>query len=457
MKDYYCVEIEFPGINFDSYFPRGEHAKNIHHAHLYSDVDEIELRIFYDEKTWLGDKVLAWSSKINWNKFGEYFKLSKEDQNERLQRIDLSDSVLLGISNSGSYFESNSRFIKIKIDSAKFYWNPVKGELNTGEFYLDDAGFKIVKEFYGPMFGFGGKFEISRMDGMENFYPIAKSEFRPEYNFCYSDSKDRNEASIAKEPKFQFKYNSNVSEEEAILYGDVLCVLASFFVHSQINFPLRRIHLLNNTITIKKVKQKKILINNNGLWAFNNYYDFHKLLLQDHWQSNIILNFKKISKVIQLFNQAILAEGSSEFLIRYNIIEICNDEKKLNEKFTHVLNKKQISSKHNEALQILLQTISSEDAKDFTKKWKSMSGNLSYKPMKSPLLSFFERQRLNPAEFPISVNEIKDMRDSITHGSIDKINPEQIRKVNTLLYRINGILILNLLGIDEWKLNTELK
>ena len=35
-------------------------------------------------------------------------------------------------------------------------------------------------------------------------------------------------------------------------------------------------------------------------------------------------------------------------------------------------------------------------------------------------------------------------------------NTEDLRKANILLYRISGILILNLMGIKDWKLNTEI-
>ncbi len=59
-------------------------------------------------------------------------------------------------------------------------------------------------------------------------------------------------------------------------------------------------------------------------------------------------------------------------------------------------------------------------------------------------------------KFQITVNRLKKIRDNITHGSIDKINQNQLEKANILLYRITGILILNLLQIKEWELDTEL-
>ena len=59
-------------------------------------------------------------------------------------------------------------------------------------------------------------------------------------------------------------------------------------------------------------------------------------------------------------------------------------------------------------------------------------------------------------EQQILIDELKKLRDNITHGSVDKVDSEQLRQANILLYRISGILILNLMGIKEWKLSTDI-
>jgi hypothetical protein len=77
--------------------------------------------------------------------------------------------------------------------------------------------------------------------------------------------------------------------------------------------------------------------------------------------------------------------------------------------------------------------------------------------MKNQLVSFLESQSLEPKTFPVSIKDLKELRDFITHGSIEKVDLETLRKSNILLYRISGILILNLMGIKDWKLNTVIK
>lgn len=455
MKDYYCFEIEFPEIDFDKYYIRNESVSKVHHAHLTTKDNKIELKIFYNDKTYLGEKISMWASKINWRKFGSFIKTSKENQNERLQRIDLSNSQLLGMTNGTSQYEGNSKFVIIQLDSVKFYWNPIKEELNTAEFYLPDSGFRVVHPFYSVVFGYDDNFNISRMNGMDVFYSLGKSEFRPEF-FTYSrDDRENRVATITKEPKIQFKYKEPVTETEAIFYGDVIRLIASFYHHIKIDYSLRRIHLPEHTITIKKIEEKSIFETSGGFSGFNLFWDLHKFLQSD-WQRNTLKNFKLLSKAIELFTQALYVDSNSEFLIRYNILEICDTRKHANEKFNLVLKGNAKKKKYKQALDLLLETVSPSEHKAFKNKWSSLSGKLENKPMKSPLVSFLESQNLKTSEFPISVDKLKKLRDNITHGSIDKVDAEFLQNANRFLYRINGILILNLIGIEEWKLNTEL-
>lgn len=456
MKDYYSFDVEFPDVDFDKFYIKCDEVRKVHPAHLYSHDNEIELRIFYNDKTYFGEKIATWTQKIDWGKFGSFMKITNEKKNDRLQKIDLSEAKLCGMQNSTSNYDGKSKYVVIKIDSMKLYWYPIKELLNTAEFYLHDVGFRVVEPFYSILFGYDGNFKISRMNGMDAFYKLDKSEFRPEFNTVSRDKRENRVATVIKEPKIQFKYNRKVTEAEAIFYGDIVCHLASFFHHIKIDYSLRRIHLKEHTITIKKIAQKNFIDTRGSLWGFNIHWDFHKFLQSD-WQKDTLKNFKLLSKTIELFNQALLVDSNSEFLIRYNIIEICDNRKQVNEKFNFILKGNEKKKKYNESLDILLETVSNNEHELFKSKWNSLSGKFDNKPMISPLVSFLESQKLKTSEFPIPVSKLKELRDNITHGSIENVDAELLRKANLFLYRINGILILNLIGITEWKLNLELE
>lgn len=464
MSEFHCLDIEFPDVDFSPYyFKSKKKVDKIHHAHLFVRTDEIELKIFYDDETYFGEKLSVWSDTIDYKKFGSFIKVKATENhtNERIQKIDISEAKLCALSSGSNYYEGEKKYVIIKIDTVKFYWNPNEENKNTAEFYLDDKGFRVVEPFYG-VFGpktflkNDGKFEINRMNDSTKFYKLGKSSFRPEFNVYSKGNKKDRTATIIKEPKIQFKYKDGVTEEEAVFYGDVVLMLASFYHHLEIDYILRRIHLPENTITIKNIEQKNFFDTSGNLWGFEIHWNFNKFL-QASWQKETIKNFALLSKAISLFNQSHLVDNSSAFLIRYNIIEICDKQKPDNVKFSFVLDKKNTKVKQDEALEKLLETIDKKEHEDFKKRWQNVQALLQNKPMKNQLVSFLENQNLDPKTFPVSIKDLKELRDNITHGSIDKVDAEQLRKANILLYRISGILILNLMGIKDWKLNTKIK
>lgn len=459
MSDYHCLDIEFVDIDFNSYYIMGKsEVSKVHHVHLCFNKDEIELKIFFDDQTYFGEKFMQWTSKIDWKKFGSYLKVevTKNHTNERIQKVDLSEAKLVGTTSSSNYYEDNKKYIIVKIDTVKFYWNAVIRETLTAEFYLDDKGFRVIEPFYSYLSPTSwskndGKFDIGRMKESNMFYKLGKSTFRPEYNFGSKDDRNERVATVTKSPKIQFKYKKGITEKEAIFYGDVVLMLASFYHHIKIDYIFRRIHLPENTITIKNIEQKNFIDNIGDLWDFEINWNFNKFL-QASWQKETIRNFALLSKVITLFNQSHIVDSNSAFLIRYNILEICDKQKHENVKFKLVLNKKQMKAKQDSALKNLLESIEEKEHQDFKKRWHNVITLLQNKPMKNQLISFLESQNLDHNTFPIKIDDLKKLRDNIMHGSIDKVNPELLRKANILLYRINGILILNLMGIKDWKL-----
>lgn len=209
MSKYHCLDIEFPGVDFSRYYVKNDtEISKVHHAHLFTMDDEIELRIFFDDQSFFGEKFMTWSGKINRRKFGSYLKVEviKNHTNDRLQKIDLSEAQLLGSTNSSSYYENGKKYISVRVDTVKFYWNPVKRENYTAEFYLDDKGFRVVEPFYSflspkSFLKNDGKFDIGRMKGSTKFYKLEKSSFRPEFFFVSKDDRKERVAKVTKEPK----------------------------------------------------------------------------------------------------------------------------------------------------------------------------------------------------------------------------------------------------------------
>lgn len=463
MSDYHCLEIEFPEVDFSPYYRNSKVELNkTYHAHLYTNNKEIELKIFIEEDSNFDEILMSWSLKINRNQFGKFLKVTKTENhtNEGIEKIDLSDTRMVQFKSSTNFYENGSKLIVITLDSIKKYRNQNLEEINTGEFYLDEKGFRVVESFYNHLMPKNflkdeGLFEIKRLKTKEEFIHFEKCSFRPEFDFIFSDKPNQKVANITKQPKIKFIYKEDTTEEEAILYIKIVLSLASFYYHVKIDFVFSRINLSKNTIIIKKIENENFFDTRGNLWGFEIKWNFFQFL-KATWQEETIKNFKLISKAIELFNQSFLVDNSSTFLIRYNIIEICDKKKIDNTKFQYVINLQERELIQQEALELLLKTVAPEEHEEFAKRWENVLTNLQNRPMKNQLVSFLESQNLELNNLPIDIKVLKKLRDCITHGSLEKVNPQELRKANILLYRISGILILNLMGIKDWKLNTEI-
>lgn len=66
MSNYHCLDIEFLNVDFNSFYINSEiEVSKVHHAHLTSKENEIELKIFFNDKSYFGDKFMQWVEKID--------------------------------------------------------------------------------------------------------------------------------------------------------------------------------------------------------------------------------------------------------------------------------------------------------------------------------------------------------------------------------------------------------
>lgn len=464
MSEFHCLDIEFPDVDFSPYYIKSKtEIDKIHHAHLFLRTDEIELRIFYDDESYFGEKLSVWSDTVDYKKFGSFIKVNATENhtNERIQKIDISEAKLCGLSSGSDYYDGDKKYVIVKIDTVKFYWNPDEEKKNTAEFYLDDKGFRIVNPFYGglrpkTLFENDGKFEINRMNDSNKFYEFGKSTFRPEFNFISNNKRNERTATITKEPKVQFKYDEGITEKEAVFYGDVVLMLASFYHHIKIDYTLRRVHLPENTIRINNIEEKNFLDRRGGLGGFGISGGLKKFF-ELSWQKETLKNFELLSKAVTLFNQSLLVDNSSAFLIRYNIIEICGKTSAEDGIWNFTLKNDELEKFFSDTRESISNIIDETEQEHFNNKWNSIQNIIKSKSLRKQLEDSLSKHDINVESLPIRTSKIVQLRNNITHGSLDKVNVEDLRKVNILLYRISGILILNLMGIKNWKLNTEIK
>ena len=455
MEKQYCCDISFPKVDFDILESNSEKCPKKFSGQLFVRDNEIEIRLFYNHNTKFEWKLDFWLKTLNWNQFGKQIIASNVSSNNGIVSTNFSEAALLKVSNG--QVEGGLSYTSLFVNWICSDWKLNEEEKNTAEFYLNDAGFNMVSLFYAPLFGFDGKYEICRIHGKENFYKIGTTEFRPEFNFCNSDKKNSNEAKIIKEPKLQFNLSNDTLIGELVENVELVCLISLFYYKLKIDYSFARIHLKDKTVTIKKILDQQInkVTGTSSLWAVK-YYNQFDIFLSLDWQKGAKENLKKLKKVIPKFYQSTIVDGSSSFLLRYNIIEICKGgQKNDNEKFNKILKEYEHSEKYDEALKLLLETVDKKDCEDFKNKWNNVKDKLEYRPMKSDIEAFLKSQSLCTDDFTIKVDKLVQTRSDLTHGSL-KVEEQRLEEANKLLYRLSVILILNLLGLNDiWKFEKE--
>lgn len=448
----YCFQIIFPEKLIDFVSPNEKDGNHKFHAHLYAKESSIELRIFFGFNIHTPE-FSSWLYKGKLEKVFVECVVTNINKENQTQNIDLSESKIIGYSLGGNQYENGlGEYFKITLSSVRIYIDSSNNKLNSADFYMNGVGFDLVKYFYSLLFGNNGEFKISRMKGLEDFYQFEYLKFRPEFEFYSSDVRNETKAFIEKKPKISFTFPKESSEKDIIQCAEIVRLLGSFYMHNDIEYNFSRINLQNSTLLIYKSTSKEYQQTQLGLQGFGLNWDFHEFL-QTNWQFPALKNLKILSKVIPLFNQAMLVDHHSSLLIRYNILEISkgdndSDKKEFDFSLTGYAKKKN----NKEALEILLKSVKTEDYLEFKKRWNDVSGFLNFKPMMNPLNKFIQNLGFPIKEMPLSFKEIKEIRDDITHGSLEKVNEQQLEKANILLYGITGVLILKFLGVNEFDL-----
>jgi len=450
--EHYCFDIIFPEKLIDFVSPNENNGSHKFHAHLYARESSIELHIFFvfnlqtpEFSSWLyrGKLEKAFAECVVKN-------INKENCT---QKIDFSESKINGYSFGGNQNENGlGEYFKITLSSVRIYRDSSNNKLNSADFYMNGVGFDLVKYFHSLLFGNNGEFKISRMKGHEDFYQFEYLKFRPEFEFYSSDVRNETKAFIEKRPKISFTFSKESSEKDIIQCAEIVRLLGSFYMHNNIEYNFSRIHLQNSTLLIYKSTSKEYQQTQLGLQGFGLNWDFHELMLSD-WQNSAKNNFKLLSKIIPLFVQSMLVDHHSSLLILCNIFEYCmRGFSPEPEKYPLILTEEQSNKKYEAACNFFLETIDSKYHKEFLDKWEFQLNKLKTRPEKSKWSEYIKRKSIEVPQI-ITIDKIKKIRDNITHGSLNKVKETEIRKANSLMYGITGLLILQQLNIHEGNLD----
>jgi len=444
MRDF-IFDISFKNVDFDIFlsdrlpFPKSFSSK------LSVNDDEIilELKIPSTPSNYRY-KLFSWISSIITNDFGNH-----------IEALNFEEEDLIGIDFSNtSYLKAIQNYdldiVIIHIDTVSISYKTE--DINYKAFVvLNENGFNLVNEFYSLLMFKEDKFVYEKKNS--NKFIGHQCEFYPHFSFRYTTKRKSNKDEIIKIPQLNFEFEKSETIDSARKKINSILITSSFYLHQKIRIKECTIHLNNRRTHIINtlVKDYPTKVSNLRSFGYRKRLDEFFLI---NW-SEAYLKYEKLEKVINIFIESLYPiGGATKFLMRFNILETCMENKSgKQEEFEFT---EDLEIIYNRVENILLSKLLNEkEIPIFKEKRNSILNKIKVKPIKSPIQEFLLNKNIPVNEMPISLSKLKRVRDKLTHGSVS-LYENDLYQHNVLMYRLSGVLIMDLIGLKEWKLNLKL-
>lgn len=432
MRNYHCVDLNFKNKSI---------SDETFHAHVFIKRKEIFIRIFADENSNLDTQFMI--SLNSFGKFDDNFLIIKSEFQFLTEGSKIYQARSFEHNSSGSFFSIFLTSICI------IRPNVHKEDINCGRAYLNHNGLNIVNNFYSFFTNFRdkNKYEISRMNGMHDFYSFSNIEYRPELDFSSNEQRASKGFTVKKIPIIYFKFKE-LTYDNSKNHIDTICSFLSFCYGVRViynKFIYRTSDYIyvyyNNEKLDLKYKSKFATI-------FSHLKDNYRIenILKTNWDKKYLEKKTKIDKAIDNCLHSSEVESSAKYLLLFNIIEIFST-KITEDKFD--LNNSKEQNLIN-AYEILKQTLKNEeDIILFKKKWDGIINKIFIKPLEGNLENILISNNIKSQEFGFSFNELKKIRDKLTHGSVNSIKEEKLKEYIFAIRKICICLILSQLGFGD--------
>ena len=444
-NEIYCVEII---IEEDSF----KDSINRFHSHLEINNNEILLLIYNVPNNPRFKHVFHdFLKKIHYRNLGKYISIIDKNSfiENRIQKIEITSSNCIGFTSQMD--SSNQDMIKLSLDEVFMYKSPSEEHIGKSAFYINDAGFDIISDNYTQLWSKNNdSFTYKKMKDIAPFHEIGNIRFTPKFNFQIKDSKREKESIIIKKPYFELIHDENISEIEILNTIKLINLISTFYSKNPIEFYNGYIFLKEYQIKIYKAIENRLTENKGTLFPVVRINNLDKLFSRIQIKKIDFSQLNKIEIMIQKFWQTNLVDIRSSILLNFAILEIAKDSNNGTEQFEI----KDTSHKNDVIADFKEKILSLIDEKEkiiFEKKFEFIIPKLFIKPLKSPLEDYLTSIGLVVDDFYPKFKTIKNVRDSITHGSISTHSLDKLESVNAMLYRISICIILDYLKIENWK------
>lgn len=465
-RTFFKLKINIPDLDKAIAIENSDPSSFEYKTELVIEDEETLIKIFFPDKEYLDDKISWWNQKSEVELL-RYFEVIEILESKDLLDIDFSDFEYKGISTSSNFYEFGLKYFIIKINGIRKKYTD--SNVEKTEFYLSKAGFQLVEMNYEYPFKFPwveGPYELTPKNNVLEFIKFDKIEFKPEHNFFNRTKYDSALVSIQKEPRLIVKHDG-LTEKEIRKRVSLLCALFSFYANDEIDYFVARIQAKDGFFYEKR-DYKQLEINGHGIFMWDFYRNPLNLIVSVD-APHLIQNFEFVTNTITRFNYALKLKGESKFMILYNILEQIRNQyildkkieqekagenpnpKKVIEQYIFNHSKTQTDKFIKETLEKIVEIVHEDHKEIFKSEINQKVGGIKLMSMANQFKSLFECTNMDPSKYDLDFIKIKDLRNTIFHGSPVGDDSEYLEKVNSYerFPRFVGIMILKYFGIDD--------
>tara|TARA_R110000824_G_scaffold209263_2_gene395060 strand:+ start:2892 stop:4334 length:1443 start_codon:yes stop_codon:yes gene_type:complete len=456
----------------DKIYPNQQECSKIYQTELIIDDknnNEIQLKVFFDEKEYLWEKVVQWNHINDYN-LVDYLQATEIIEPENLLEIDFLNYRCKEIGNSSSFYEFGLQYFTIKLTGIKKTYSnseklPSTIHLNQQSFGLIELNYQYNQHFPWS----NEEYNWKPTNKIKEYIKFENVAFKPEHKFINSTKNSLEKILIQKEPRLTIEYN-DLTELEIKKHIDLICAVYSFYSLENIDYSKSTIHTKDKLhIEIRDVSNR-ISKDCHGIFRWDFFQNPLNLFINiDVTQLLEDSDFYK--KIVERYIYSLNTSGESKFMILYSILEQIRNEyildkkiekekagdspnlKKVTEEYSFKLSKTKTDKFIKTTLEDITKIVSEEDKELFRSEIKYKLKPIKVVSMINQFKSLFDYIQIEPKEFDLDFLELKRLRDSVFHGQPISENLEKLNQINLYkcLPKFVGTVILKFSGINDLK------
>ncbi len=452
-----CLKIEIKIDNLDDELK----LKNVKpvaqyfHADLFLEKNYILLKIYYDDKTYFGDKYIYWQQKDeNSNSFLKKINIISINSPKRVKNINFSHSKVIWYQLGSNNYQNGVKFIPIKLNQIEIEYNPVypkKRKNFSSEIFLSDNAIKIFNEFHTINAFISNKDSWISNNCRKEFQKFGELEFRLDYfNETKFDEYGENTI-IVRKPFINIKHQ-NLSFEIFKKYVTIFQSLFTLYGGVEIGIKFFRHHCKISTYTMTYENEHTKLFNSNKILHFKKHIDIYELISKS--TPSILETPSFLAEIVKMYNLSRISTGSTEFLLLFSIIEKLRNKllntKTVKEKFDFIISNKMINIFILEKLTEIEDKIKTVEQKNIFRKIKNNKlGNIKYLPQTNQFEIFFMKSNIDLENYQLSMSNILSIRNDIFHGRLIADDDIELKILNKKMGNLTLDLIFKYLNVNN--------